>query len=152
MEKDLLDHDRPVEEIPGSPLPDEMAPPWETPGREEKKELPPEDPLDAKRAELKEREERLAAKERRYRAQERLAHLRLPLALLDDFDFSSDEAVERTLALLEKAAAETRQSVRPGPPPASIPAVTMPKTYNERANLFQRDMMGYRAVQRASGL
>ena len=56
------------------------------------------------------------------------------------------------VALLEKAAAETRQAVRPGPPPASIPSVTMPKTYNERANLFQRDMMGYRAVQRASGL
>ena len=152
MDLELKQPGLPVEDILEGLPPEETAPPWETPGREEKKELPLEDPLAAKEAALKEREERLAAKERRYNAQERLVRLRLPLALLDDFDFSSDEAVERTLALLEKAAAEARQSVRPGPPPASIPSVTMPESYADRARLYNIDPQGYRAGQRAKRL
>lgn len=121
--------------------------------------LPPE-PVDAAHAEadpvpdppvstpneddLAAREAALAVRERQFAARSQLTDMGLSPDLMKHFDFSSDEALDRSLALAVTAASAARS-------PASVPPATLPPfprvaSYADRVRLWQIDPQGYKTA------
>ena len=106
----------------------------------------PADDLAAREAGLAEREQLLAVKERRIHVREQLREHRLPLDLLELIDCSSDEAMNRALAMVFKAAESVQAASAPAPiPRASKPEARIPETYEERAHDYLTQA-GYRGL------
>lgn len=95
-------------------------------------------------ARFQEREAALALRERRLLAREAMEAKGLPVELLKYFDYSSDAALENSLALASLVASAW-------PAPAPIPRQSAPPapafaTYPERARLFAEDPIAYREL------
>jgi len=129
----------PPEQDPGiAPIPAISAP-----------ETPPAVPdpiadMEARQNALSAREAALAIRERQFTARENVLALGLPAEILKHVDYSSDAALERSLALAALASSAAPQAA--APPPVPTAAVPRPAfaTYRDRAARFALDPQGYR--------
>lgn len=95
-------------------------------------------------ARLEEREAAVALRERRLLAREAMEEKSLPMELMKYFDYSSDAALENSLALASLVA-----SAWPAPSPMpkqSVPPTPPFATYAERASVFATDPIAYRQL------
>lgn len=92
------------------------------------------------------REQAIALRERRFNAREQLLAQRLPLDLLEHFDFSSDDSVKRALALAVMASSASRGAPGSPVPPAFVPSSPVPSSYADRVRLWQIDPQGYKSM------
>ena len=95
---------------------------------------------------LKQREAALGLRERRLQAREALKRLRLPEALNDQLDLSSEEGLQRSLGLAEQLYALARlESAQTQAPKRFVPTAEAAATlnYQERAALYQQDRESY---------
>jgi len=127
------------------PAPD--APPPAAPAPSPEPDYPaslPDPALASREAALTARELALSVRERRFSARERLLEQRLPLDLMEHFDFSSDAALERGIAVAVMAASSSRGAVPAAVPPASLPPFPRVASYADRVRLWQIDPQGYK--------
>lgn len=147
-------HVQPQEQVPDPQTPTQpeadapaqeqpMYPVSETPTSQE--QSPPS--MEEREKELTARESALAQRERRLEATNHVLALGLDRAILDLFDYSSDEALANSLQLAALAA-QAQPSVAPAPIPlASMPPMPAFATYVERARLFAEDPVAYAQMQ-----
>jgi len=90
------------------------------------------------------REAALAIRERQFTARENVLALGLPPEILRHVDYSSDAALERSLALAALASSAAPQAGAPPPVPRAERPRPAFATYRDRAALFALDPQGYR--------
>lgn len=97
---------------------------------------------DRREEELAQREAALLARERAMKAREALMEAGLPQALAAHLDLSSDEALDKSLALAREARRH-QPPEGPGTPKAGKARAQAPGGYAQRALLYQADRNDY---------